>query len=280
MYDDGSVLAAQGEILALLSFPLVPPPTFPSLLAHLPHPYSPPRCPLPAVPSPLCAPSISPSHCASISPSHCAYSCRLCAQVYSRLETTVGLPIEYGIVTTASILGGLTVYQENGALMWGDRLALGMGMGCIVLGIAITLLSQQGGEAAAAAAAAAAAGASWPPAPPPLGGGKGGSQKHTANKRSRRRSTLGLHASSRTTSARRKSMTAMRHVSRSSLAISFPGAIVSSSEWNHAERMESCSGRMEQAGHAPSGAPFVAPRPDSPGSAKRSLQTVAPCCEL
>jgi hypothetical protein len=99
-----------------------------------------------------------------------------------------------------------------------------------------------------AAAAAAAAGASWPPAPPPLGGGKGGSQKHTANKRSRRRSALGLYASSRTTSARRKSMTAMRHVSRSSLAISFPGAMVSSFEWNHAvQQQESYSGRMEQA---------------------------------
>jgi hypothetical protein len=61
--------------------------------------------------------------------------------VYSGLETAVGLPIEYGIATTASVLGGLTVYQENGALMWGDRLALGMGMGCIVLGIAIALLS-------------------------------------------------------------------------------------------------------------------------------------------
>lgn len=60
-------------------------------------------------------------------------------KVYARFETTDGLPIEYGVVTTVSILAGLSVYQEVEYTDEGGEVAMAIAMGCILVGIGITV---------------------------------------------------------------------------------------------------------------------------------------------
>ena len=123
-------------------------------------------------------------------------------KVYTRLETTVGLPIEYGLVTTVSILGGLSVYQEYEALTWLDLVTMGSGMGCIVVGIALTVWSKTNEVSAVA---------EEKKDPLPLDSDKTKLQEELQKQHKRNRS--------------RRSVTAMGKVTRFASAIRFPGAV-------------------------------------------------------
>jgi len=62
--------------------------------------------------------------------------------VYTRYETTTGLPVEYGTVHCCSIMGGLIFYQEAKAMQaWQVALALS-GLATVVAGVAISTLKE------------------------------------------------------------------------------------------------------------------------------------------
>jgi drug/metabolite transporter (DMT)-like permease len=71
-------------------------------------------------------------------------------KVYARFETTDGLPIEYGIVTSFSILAGLSVFQEIQFTNRAAEVAMVVAIALILTGIAVTVLFKAGANAVGA----------------------------------------------------------------------------------------------------------------------------------
>ena len=58
--------------------------------------------------------------------------------VYTRFETTTGLPIEYGTVHCCSVLGGLYFYEEADYMLTGQFTLCFGGLAFVVMGVAIS----------------------------------------------------------------------------------------------------------------------------------------------
>lgn len=72
-----------------------------------------------------------------------AFAPLLHAVVYTRFETTTGLPVEYGTVHICSVLGGLIFYREF-EYMDGTQCALtAVGLVIVVLGVALSARQEQ-----------------------------------------------------------------------------------------------------------------------------------------
>ena len=58
--------------------------------------------------------------------------------VYTRFETTTGLPIEYGTVQLCSVLGGLLLYEEYTYLSVHQSVLIAVGLTIVLLGVAFS----------------------------------------------------------------------------------------------------------------------------------------------